>query len=182
MDVINYIKYYKDIVPKELCNEIIKSKETFFTPSTYSTHIEKNGTAMHERVKMDEFWIRKNSEFYEPIKACYTAVIVNYKNYCPDFTIQHTTDFRINRYSEGHFMSRHVDNIHHSHGQQWGYPQVSSLLFLNDDYTGGKFNVANTFFNPEIGSALIFPSNFMYPHSVDNITKGTRWSIVTWLM
>ena len=79
-------------------------------------------------------------------------------------------------------MSRHVDNIHHSHGQQWGYPQVSALLFLNDDYTGGKFNVVNTSFNPESGSALIFPSNFIYPHSVDNITKGTRWSIITWLM
>ena len=53
MDVINYIKYYDNIVPKELCNKIIKSKETFFTHSTYSTHIGKNGTAMHERVKMD---------------------------------------------------------------------------------------------------------------------------------
>ena len=29
-------------------------------------------------------------------------------------------------------MSEHVDNIHHSHGQQYGFPQGSLLYFLND--------------------------------------------------
>ena len=92
------------------------------------------------------------------------------------------TDFRINRYSEGGFMSRHVDNIHHSHGQQYGYPQVSVLLYLNDDYEGGDFYVANKKFEPEKGSGIIFPSNFMFPHEAKTVTKGTRWSIVAWLM
>ena len=32
------------------------------------------------------------------------------------------------------------------------------------------------------GSAIIFPSNFMFPHEVNRIEKGTRYSIVTWLM
>ena len=184
MDVVEYIKYYTDIVSKELCSEIIESNETTFIPSTYSSHVGKNQTS-DDRVKMDEFWIRKDSVYYEPIKKCYEAVIVKYKEDNIDFTVQHTTDFRINRYSEGHFMSRHVDNIHHSHGQEWGYPQVSVLLFLNDDYEGGYFNVGpddGEMFNPVAGSAIIFPSNFMYPHSVEKITKGTRWSIVTWLM
>ena len=79
-------------------------------------------------------------------------------------------------------MSRHVDNIHHSHGQQWGYPQVSALLFLNDDYTGGSFRVADSSYHPKMGSAIIFPSNFMYPHEVLPIKSGTRWSVVAWLM
>jgi len=55
-------------------------------------------------------------------------------------------------------------------------------LFLNNDYDGGEFQVSNSLFSPSKGSSIIFPSNFMYPHSVDKITKGTRWSIVTWLM
>ena len=59
---------------------------------------------------------------------------------------------------------------------------MSVLLFLNDDYDGGEFQVSNSIFNPSKGSAIIFPSNFMYPHSVSEIIKGTRWSIVTWLM
>jgi predicted 2-oxoglutarate/Fe(II)-dependent dioxygenase YbiX len=79
-------------------------------------------------------------------------------------------------------MSEHVDNIHHSHGQQYGYPQVSVLLYLNDDYEGGEFFVSEKMFLPEKGSAIIFPSNFMYPHEAKAVTKGTRWSIVSWLM
>ena len=31
------------------------------------------------------------------------------------------------------------------------------------------------------GSVVFFPSNFMYPHSIQPITKGTRYSIVSWL-
>jgi predicted 2-oxoglutarate/Fe(II)-dependent dioxygenase YbiX len=31
------------------------------------------------------------------------------------------------------------------------------------------------------GSIVFFPSNFMYPHMIEPITKGTRYSIVAWL-
>ena len=99
-----------------------------------------------------------------------------------DFSCIRHTDFRLNKYSEGGFMSRHLDNIHHSHGQQYGYPQVSALLFLNDDYEGGEFIVAKEVYKTSKGSAIIFPSNFMFPHEVTTIRKGVRWSVVTWMM
>lgn len=66
---------------------------------------------------------------------------------------------------------------------------VTVVLNLNDEYEGGDF----IFFNPtkktEIihreklkkGSILFFPSNFLYGHSVEPITKGTRYSIVSWI-
>ena len=79
-------------------------------------------------------------------------------------------------------MSEHIDNIHHSHGQQYGYPHLSVLLFLNEDYEGGEFVVADNEYQTEKGSAIIFPSNFMFPHKVNKIEYGTRWSIVSWLM
>ena len=31
------------------------------------------------------------------------------------------------------------------------------------------------------GAVLIFPSNFMYPHKVEPVTKGTRYSYVSWV-
>ena len=79
-------------------------------------------------------------------------------------------------------MSSHVDNIHHSHGQSYGYPQCSILLFLNDDYEGGQFFVADKEYETKKGSAIIFPSNFMFPHEVKEVTSGERWSVVTWVM
>ena len=38
-------------------------------------------------------------------------------------------------------MKEHIDNIHHSHGQKQGYPHLTSLIFLNDDYEGGEFTL-----------------------------------------
>ena len=98
------------------------------------------------------------------------------------FNPKRITDFRVNRYGTGGFMSEHADNIHHSHGQQYGYPSASLLFFLNDDYEGGDIIIANTTYKTEKNSAIMFPSNFMFPHYVNMITKGERYSIITWLM
>ena len=176
----NYIQYYKNIVPVNLCNKLI-NHDFSYEPSTYSTH-DSGKVIKDERVRMDDFWIRKDNIFYNDIKDCFENVIVKYKNEFPLFAVNHTTDFRISRYYKGGFMSRHVDNIHHSHGQQYGYPQVSVLLYLNDNYDGGEFLVAGEQFETEEGSAIIFPSNFVYPHEVKKILSGVRWSVVTWLM
>ncbi len=175
-----YIKYYEEVVPYALCDDLINWNFNF-KPSTYSSHKGRTGTS-DERVSMDEVWIKNGHIYYDPVKAAFEYVIKKYSERFPLFSVQRMTDFRINRYSEGGFMSSHVDNIHHSHGQQYGFPQVSVLLYLNDDYEGGEFYVADKKFEPKKGSAIIFPSNFMYPHEAKEVTKGMRWSVVTWLM
>jgi predicted 2-oxoglutarate/Fe(II)-dependent dioxygenase YbiX len=136
---------------------------------------------------MDEIWIRKDNIFYNDLKDAVSEVAKEYtvkmKNFLDrDFVVQKTTDFRLNKYDVGGFMSRHCDNIHHSHGQTYGYPQASVLLFLNDNFKGGEFLVSEEQPTIKTGEALIFPSNFMFPHEVKKITQGTRWSIVSWLM
>mgnify|MGYP003118440724 FL=1 len=180
MDVHNYIKYYKKIVPNDLCDRLC-DYDFKYEPSTYSTH-DSGKVVKNDRVSMDDCWIGKDNWFYTSLKEVFETVIVKYKADFPLFEVSKTTDFRISRYGKNGFMSNHVDNIHHSHGQQWGYPQVSALLYLNDDYEGGDFVVSGKKFKTEKGSALIFPSNFVYPHEVEKIVKGTRFSIVTWLM
>jgi predicted 2-oxoglutarate/Fe(II)-dependent dioxygenase YbiX len=64
---------------------------------------------------------------------------------------------------------------------------LSIIINLNDSYKGGDL----VFFDQKEketmklklgkGSIVFFPSNFMYPHSIQPITKGTRYSIVAWL-
>jgi predicted 2-oxoglutarate/Fe(II)-dependent dioxygenase YbiX len=180
MNVTEYIKYYKNVIPNDVCEDIMNFNLNF-QPSTYSNHKGKTDNS-DERVRMDECWIRNDNSLYGDIKAAFENVCNKYSKEFSLFSVQRMTDFRINRYSKGGFMSSHVDNIHHSHGQQYGYPQVSVLLYLNDDYKGGNFYVANKKFEPEKGSGIIFPSNFMFPHEAQVVTKGTRWSIISWLM
>lgn len=95
-----------------------------------------------------------------------------------DFRINMDTGYEVLRYPTGTRCLEHVD----SYDQR---PRTASCsIALNNDYEGGRF----TFFDGKIkhrvpaGSALLFPSNFMYPHGVEEITKGTRYSIITWLV
>ena len=64
---------------------------------------------------------------------------------------------------------------------------LSIIINLNNDYEGGDLIFTDQR-EKEIkrlklskGSVVFFPSNFMYPHSIQPITKGTRYSIVSWL-
>jgi len=178
--ITDYIGYYEDCMSENVCDEIM-FHDWKMQKSTYSNNKGKTKTS-DERVKMNEVWVKQNMSFYKSFQTTFIKVIAKYSTDHKEFSCQRHTDFRINKYSEGGFMSEHVDNIHHSHGQQYGYPQVSVLLYLNDDYEGGEFFVAKEMFLPKKGSAIIFPSNFMYPHEAKTVTKGTRWSAVTWLM
>lgn len=178
-----WIGYYEDVVPNELCNDIIdytvESKE--LSPSKYSTHAGESSRSA-QRVYMDDVWFRFGEDrYYEEMKE-YTLKVLSIYQKVHNVVCQRYTDFRVNRYGSGGYMSEHIDNIHHSHGQQYGYPHLSVLLFLNEDYEGGEFVVADNEYKTEKGSAIIFPSNFMFPHKVNKIEYGTRWSVVSWLM
>ena len=186
MNYFRWIGHYENILSQELCNAI--TEEDFnYNESTYSTHEgQSTDWKKNKRVKMDEIWIRKDNVYYEELLNCSTDVAKRYSEEMTKnkriFTAEKSTDFRLNKYDVGGFMSKHTDNIHHSHGQQYGFPQASLLFFLNDDYEGGDFIVSNCHYKPKKGDAIIFPSNFMFPHKVVEVTKGTRWSIVSWIM
>ena len=80
------------------------------------------------------------------------------------------------KYKPNGFYTEHIDTSPMS-------PRVLSLsLVLNDGFTGGEFSFFGGKYKVSLkkGSAIMFPSNFMYPHAVLPIQKGVRYSIVTW--
>ena len=59
---------------------------------------------------------------------------------------------------------------------------LSTVLFLNDDFEGGDFIFPdlNVRVRPKPGMMVCFPSNHHYTHGVEPVTRGHRYSIVTW--
>jgi len=63
---------------------------------------------------------------------------------------------------------------------------LSCIIFLNNDYKGGKLTFKNTLDDEEYeiepipGSSVIWPSNFLFPHTIKPIEEGVRFSIVAW--
>ena len=180
-----WIGYYENALPDTLSKNIMNIKDGW-KPSGFSNH---DGRAKDEynkkRVISDEFYITQYTAFYDDLFKATSTVNSAYKKLHPYMKYMSSvrcTNFKVSKYKEGGFMSAHADAIHHSHGQKYGFPQTSLLYFLNDNYEGGEIIIADTIYKPKKNSAIMFPSNFMFPHSVNRVLEGTRYSIITWLM
>ena len=90
---------------------------------------------------------------------------------------------RFNEYKENKKMALHCDHIHSMFdGQKKGIPILSVLGVLNDDYEGGEFILFDDYeIKFKKGDVVIFPSLFLYPHKVEPVTKGTRYSYISWV-
>ena len=115
------------------------------------------------------------------IGASLTATGLNANNYWWKYDITHANQTELLIYKpDGHY-NPHVDTFHqHSNTTR----KLTALAFLNDDFEGGKFFLnANgiQYYPPQKkGTVLVFPS-FMI-HGVEPVTKGVRYSCVTWLV
>lgn len=183
MNLTNYIKTYDNQLSKTICNDlIVHYKETGnWEKSTFSSNTENTGT---KSVSMKQQWITPKNRFYNELDKTYKKCVHSYIKEYPRITPVAYTAFRLNHYGVNGFMRNHVDNIYKSHGQQYGYPHLTSLIFLNDDYEGGDFLMCDKTqrFKLTQGSVIVFPSNFMFDHEVEKVTKGNRYTCMTWIM
>jgi hypothetical protein len=86
------------------------------------------------------------------------------------------------RYDEGCFYKLHTD--HHTN-----IPRTLSMIFLlNNDYEGGELVFEEQYGNDTYtietkpNRVIVWSSSFLFPHQVKKVTKGTRYSIVSWAL
>ena len=87
---------------------------------------------------------------------------------------------RYQRYVKGTLMRPHVDHIKTLFNNTGGIPVLTILGQLNTGYLGGELKIQGDVYTLDPGDIVIFPSNFMYPHAVDEVTGGERYSFVSW--
>tara|TARA_S200002703_G_C3708090_1_gene217508 strand:- start:204 stop:779 length:576 start_codon:yes stop_codon:yes gene_type:complete len=65
---------------------------------------------------------------------------------------------------------------------------ISGVFFINDNYEGGQLcfstpdRTSTQIVEPKENKLILFPSNFLYPHKVEPVTTGTRYTVVTWAL
>jgi len=90
--------------------------------------------------------------------------------------------FELLRYGPGQFFKEHVDDIHESKN---GARRLSLCAFWSsDDCEGGELVLPRQGleFAPCQGDVLVFPSCISFPHEAKPVTKGTKYSLVTWYL
>ncbi len=185
-NVIDYIVVIKNALTSPLCeailNEFTNSDEWVDTVVGTDGRLNKTARNCQTIVISYPYIIEKNKKIRLKIDKYLMAsagkCIKEYNIKFPHCKIEEDSGYELLKYPEGCFYIEHTDSFK-------ARPRAVSCSFiLNDDFEGGEF----AFFNKELkyklekGDALMFPSNFMYPHEVMPVTKGTRYSIITWFI
>lgn len=134
-----------------------------------------SGYSLKENKITDLIFYRHTNEI---IKKNYT----NYKFKFPQINTEKIKSMDVLKYSPGGKYDIHTDHAFTTERT------LSVVLNLNEDYEGGDFifyyqnGKEMKRVKTKKGTVIMFPSNFLYPHSVSPITKGTRYSIISWLL
>jgi hypothetical protein len=182
-NIEDYIIILDNIIPDDLCDRILleykNSDEWFLAPiADYSTDAKLRDVHLipisdPNRIARNEI-LRRTLD--NQIFTCSENASMKYSELFPEVLFNGDTGYELLRYKVGQYYVQHTDSYSK-------HPRTVSCSFaLNDDYEGGEF----AFFDRKIkyklkkGSAILFPSNFMFPHEILCVTKGTRYSIITW--
>lgn len=96
------------------------------------------------------------------------------------YVFEKITEIAVLKYEQGGFYTWHTDH-YNKHPRT-----LSCILLLNNDYEGGNLsfrdlNKSNEWqVETKPNRLIVWPSSFLYPHSVKPVIKGTRYSVVAW--
>lgn len=181
----DYVRIYHGHVPRDLCDQACDSLDQaqWTQHSFYQPQEDKYISYDHE-LSVSHDAIAQRQEINRLVwHAVERYILHDFEDFGPWFSSWNGyTDIRFNRYDPTTQMRLHCDHIHSMFdGQRKGVPVLTVLGALNDDYTGGELMMWQDHqIHLEPGSVVVFPSNFMFPHEVQPVTSGRRYSYVSW--
>jgi Rps23 Pro-64 3,4-dihydroxylase Tpa1-like proline 4-hydroxylase len=180
MDHLEAIVEIKNVVSPEFIDKIIpltdhKAKKNLNVENGLNKDVRNvKGYHLNFNTPTDLF-------YWNYIKKEIERLYFFYKGKFPKMMSSKINQIDLLKYSPGGKYEVHTDHFTTTNRA------LSIIINLNNEYEGGDLIFTDQK-EKEIkrlklgkGSIVFFPSNFMYPHSIQPITKGTRYSIVSWL-
>jgi len=191
MEINTFIREYENVLSEEYCDALCKFLETqAFTKAGIIDLGSKDLTKTDFEIRRTYQYnfVRRHESMTHVHHSCRLHELVkNYlKKYAQDLNIfdlpiSGIQDITALKYEAGGFYTWHVDHCAE-------VPRTFSfILLLNDKYEGGELCFRNPNKEKEFaivnkkGKLIIWPSNFMYPHTVKPLINGTRYSVVSWV-
>lgn len=181
----DFIVVIKKVIPIELCNSILneyKNSNDWKDAGSANNNImvidkktrncQSIITSLPENLISNTIRSKLDDEIFNITAKCLKLYIEKF----PTCKVSQDTGYDLLKYEKGGFYIQHTDSFFQRPRE------IACSLLLNDDFEGGEF----AFFNRELkyklnkGDVLMFPSNFMYPHEIMEVTEGTRYAIITW--
>jgi hypothetical protein len=183
----DYILVINNALPHSLCDNILKEYSKMEEWKVSEVNNGDNKSIIKKKIRnclnifiSDKNVINNNESVRQNIdKKIFLSVGKIIKKYTKKYNncfITSDTGYVLLKYKKNNFYKDHVDSSNKD------IRKVSCSIVINDNFKGGEFSFFKNsiLYSLKKGSAIIFPSNFLYPHSILPVTKGERCSIVTW--
>tara|TARA_B100000424_G_scaffold30541_1_gene20787 strand:+ start:2204 stop:2887 length:684 start_codon:yes stop_codon:yes gene_type:complete len=185
----DHILYLPSFIDKDICKSVMNSLDNLerddSTPYTDGLLNDDADTYFDPDIKYidkvrDRIFIDGLKEYASKIRS-FNWSYYNTKSF-------HCSEMIIRRYNQGSEFKYHHDDIIGEMFQHWFIRRQNILtcnFYFSDakDYEGGDlvFTCSDKKYHTSVGDIIIFPSNWMFYHEVQKITKGKRYSGTVWL-
>ncbi len=181
MQILEAVVHIKGVVNPFLLEKVIK----FIDHKATQKLSDISGDSLKDYRSVKGYQLNtktpSNMFYWNIIKKEIQRLYVYYKIKFPLIKSTTVNQMDLLKYEPGGEYKVHTD--HHALTPR----TLTAILNLNNSYEGGELAFGDQKEN-EIaqyklgkGDILFFPSCFLYPHFIKPITKGNRYSIVTWL-
>jgi predicted 2-oxoglutarate/Fe(II)-dependent dioxygenase YbiX len=189
--LLDFVQVYKKTLTSKQCESVLnKINDSAWSPHQWTDY---NKTLESKDINNDcTRAVLSNGVNRLLVSGLISNTVNEYRKYIKkvlkteeqfNFNFNGMTIPSINRYNVGQEMRVHSDHITSIFdGEMKGIPTLSIVGLLNEDFDGGEFKFWDKYdMNLEIGDILVFPSNFLYNHQVNKVTRGIRYSFVSWI-
>lgn len=183
-NLLDYVKIYENHLPDSLCISAVENlKLAEWNTHTYYSYEENKEYSYDTDLDISHTNIPEKEEITRLVWHAIERYILKDFNFSWWDSWHGFTTVRFNKYDVSTEMRLHCDHIHSMFdGDIKGIPTLTVLGALNNNYKGGElFMFEDTEIHLPMGSVVLFPSNFMYPHKVNPVTEGVRYSYVSWV-
>ena len=187
--MIDYIRIFDNVFEIKTLSYLLKYLNKIeFTPALISNEEQTNVVDKNIRDVGGHYFSCTNNSMSDVFWANYFKKTPNklldmYKQNFKTCKTKQWEAFNVLKYDKDNFFKPHVD-----HGSD--HPRTMSLIYLlNNDYEGGDLiffdqtkNDEEHILEKKANRAVLFPSNFVFKHTVTPVKKGTRFSVVGWAL
>lgn len=161
-------------------SEVVSSGDAL---NSSSSVYEDERTRKSDRVTLiDNGSLARFEDFVQGVEATFIKTYQDNVNRHVNITSR--AKYELLRYGEGGLFVEHVDSV--KNDPTLAHRRISAVAFCNsgggEDFAGGElvFPRHGLKITPEAGMLVLFPSGFTHPHGVEPVTRGVRFSVVSW--
>lgn len=161
----NEVYYYENFLSEDLCDWFVSFHNVFYRMYgiVFSDRQILNFTKMIDILYLDE----KKQNVTDYLKQVEADLTCNVRKHDQNAYINYT---HLTAWKAPIYQPVHLDFEEHA----W-----TSVLYLNDNFDGGCTIVGGEKVSPKKGDLILFTGSSIL-HGVEEVTKGTRYTITSW--